>query len=580
MGTGLHVLDLDALVERLGLGIPTGPRRSLARRVDTGCGSAKIQIEMGNGGMMKRRARYVPASILVMALASCGDSGTPAAGGGGAAGAWQPGVFEPARTLASRCEEPGTGVNPFTNRPYSDVQGSFTDENNFLRSFSDETYLWYDEIADQNPALFDDPTVYFDELKTNALTSSGRPKDRFHFWVDTEEYVRLAQSGVAAGYGVQWALLSPVPPREILVAYTEPGSPATAPEVALERGDKVLAVDGVDVDTNTAAGIDALNAALFPSEVGATYAFMIQDGDSQEVRSVTMTSALVESEPVKNVRVLETPTGRVGYLLFNDFIATAELGLIEAVTELNQGEGIDDLVLDMRYNGGGFLAIASELAYMIAGSARTDGRAFELTEFNDKHPDTNPITRERISPTPFYDTTLGSPFNAPPDQSLPTLDLPRVFMLTSGATCSASEAVLNALRGIDVEVIQIGLTTCGKPYGFYATDNCGIAYFTIQFRGVNDKGFGDYTDGFSPANSEDNVGVSVPGCSVSDDFSAELGDESEARLAAALRYRDTGTCPTPPPLATDLARKSGARQGVDDVRVPKSAWQTNRTMLP
>ena len=59
------------------------------------------------------------------------------------------------------------------------------------------------------------------------------------------------------------------------------------------------------------------------------------------------------------------------------------------------------------------------------------------------------------------------------------------------------------LRGIDIEVIQIGSTTCGKPYGFYGLDNCGTTYFTVQFRGVNAKGYGDYSDGFSPSNLAD-----------------------------------------------------------------------------
>jgi hypothetical protein len=57
-----------------------------------------------------------------------------------------------------------------------------------------------------------------------------------------------------------------------------------------------------------------------------------------------------------------------------------------------------------------------------------------------------------------------------------------VFVLTGGGTCSASEAFMNGLRGVGVEVIQIGSTTCGKPYGFYAQENCGTTYFSIQFR--------------------------------------------------------------------------------------------------
>ena len=175
-------------------------------------------------------------------------------------------------------------------------------------------------------------------------------------------------------------------------------------------------------------------------------------------------------------------------MLFNDHIATAEQALIDAVNQLNADASpgvIADLVLDIRYNGGGFLATASQLAYMIAGVGPTAGQTFEITEFNDKHPATDPVTGQPITPFPFFNTTLGPPFNGNggvAGQVLPTLDLSRVYVLTGPGTCSASEAVMNSLRGVDVEVIQIGSTTCGKPYGFYPTDNCGTTYFTVQFR--------------------------------------------------------------------------------------------------
>lgn len=520
--------------------------------------------------------RYALAVSLAVWMAGCGGDETRPPGIGRGNSDWEAGVFEPVAAFRGQCGAPRSGINPATNQPYGEVQGTLTDENNFLRSFSDQTYLWYDEIVDQDPALFNDKILYFDELRTSAVTPSGLPKDRFHFTVDSDEWFSLSQSGVFSGYGAQWALLSAVPPREILVAYTEPNSPATDPAVGLARGAKVLSVDGFDVDSETPAGIDALNSGLFPSAIGETHTFTIQDVGSEESRSITMTSAGIESEPVKNVEVLETPTGRVGYMVFNDHIATAELGLITAVDQLNEGDGIDDLVLDLRYNGGGFLSIASELAFMIAGQAATAGRTFELTEFNDKNPNTDPITGQSVSPTPFFDTTLGPPFNAPADQALPTLDLTRVFVITSGSTCSASEAIMNSLRGIDIEVIQIGSTTCGKPYGFYPEDNCGTTYFTIQFRGVNDKDFGDYTDGFSPANTEGTAGVVVPGCSVPDDFTAALGDPREARLETALTYRDTQTCPEP---AAAVGSKSRVQPRAPDAIVPKSPWKTNRIML-
>ena len=511
---------------------------------------------------------------------SSGSGGTGDTGGnGGTAGSgWLPGVFAPASEFEARCEAPRSGIDPATNEPYPDVQGTTTDENNFLRSYSNDTYLWYDEIIDMDPGRSDDPIRYFELLKTRARTPSGQPKDRFHFTVDSAEWFSLSQSGAAVGYGLQWAILSSFPPREVLVAYTEPNSPATDPEVDLSRGARVLSVDGFDIDTMTQDGINAVNSALFPSEAGEMHSFTVQDVGSQNSRAITMTSAVIEFEPVKYVRVLDTPTGRVGYLLFNEHVATAELALIDAVTQLSAA-GIDDLVLDIRYNGGGFLALASSVAYMIAGPTTSAARVFELSEFNDKHPVTNPVTGEPISPIPFIDTTLGPPFNAPPDQPLPTLDLPRVFIITGSSTCSASESIMNGLRGIEVDVIQIGSTTCGKPYGFYPTDNCGTTYFTIQFRGVNDKGFGDYTDGFSPANTPVSAGVVVPGCSVEDDFTEELGDTAEERLAAALAYRDDETCP-PPKRAGGLQIGSSAKRDPTATMTPKPPWRTNRIMLP
>ena len=284
-----------------------------------------------------------------------------------------------------------------------------------------------------------------------------------------------------------------------------------------------------------------------------------------------MVAANVTSTPVQNVGTIGR-SGAVGYMLFNDHIATAEAQLIAAFAQL-QAAGVSDLVLDVRYNGGGYLDIASEVAYMIAGPAPTTGQGFERTMFNDKHPNTNPVTRRPLTPVPFHTTSLG--FSGPQGQPLPTLNLSRVFVLTSPNTCSASEAIINGLRGVGVEVVQIGTTTCGKPYGFYPEDNCGTTYFSIQFQGVNAQGFGDYPDGFSPANTGSSPGVPVPGCSVADDFSRALGDPAEGRLAAALANRVNASCPTAAAAATaGRARDLSSADGV----AHKSPWRENRIL--
>jgi carboxyl-terminal processing protease len=504
--------------------------------------------------------RLLTMLAVISILGACGGS----SGGGGNFGGsntWTPGVFLPASTFQSHCAVPRAGT--------PDMQGTTADENNFLRSFSDDTYLWYSEIVDRDPALFNTPE-YFDLLKTNATTPSGNSKDQFHFTFPTDEWIALSQSGASAGYGTQFALLQSSPPRQILVAYTDPNTPAAA--VMLERGAEILTVDGVDVVNGN--DVDTLNAAIFPSTAGETHSFTVRDLGAQTTKSFTMQSAIVTSTPVQNVKTIPNGTGNVGYLLFNDHIATAERGLFDAVTLL-AASNISDLVIDVRYNGGGFLDIASELAYMVAGPAQTGGRTFELLTFNDKHPATDPVTGQPIAPVGFHSRSLGFDPTLASGTALPALNLSRVFVLTGSGTCSASESIINSLRGADVEVIQVGSTTCGKPYGFYATGNCGTHYFTIQFRGENDKGFGDYADGFTPNNTIGVEGTVIPGCSVGDDFTAALGDPVENRLAAALQYAETGTCPAPSGISTLALRKTTGPSD-RELRIPKSPWHQNR----
>jgi C-terminal processing protease CtpA/Prc len=235
-------------------------------------------------------------------------------------------------------------------------------------------------------------------------------------------------------------------------------------------------------------------------------------------------SQVVSAAAVKNTQVFNTATGKVGYLTFDSHNAVAEQQLIDAFNQFKTA-GVNDLVLDMRYNGGGLLDVASELAYMIAGPA-SSGKVFERPAYNDKIGDQGAIT--------FHSSAVGfpAPHPATAGAALPYLGLKRVTVIATSGTCSASEAVINGLRGVDVEVNVIGGQTCGKPYGFTPVPNCGTTYFSIEFQGVNAKGFGDYADGMAPT------------CNVSDDLSHAVGDPAEGMLAAALKYQATNACPT------------------------------------
>ena len=460
------------------------------------------------------RLSFLAVAPLVLLLSACGGGG----GDGDSAAvvppvtSTGPTVLVASSTVANRCEKPRTGSGV-------DRQGSLLDELTWVRSWIDETYLWYREVPTTYEAQsFATPTAYFDVLKTTATTASGKPKDQFHFTYTTAQW-DASQNGIELGYGMLLAMAQNVPPRRAVITIVEPGSPAAL--AGLQRGDVLQTVDGVDfVNARDDASVAILNAGLFPEAQG-THALGFSRGGT--LLNASLQAVEVSTSAVQNERIINTPTGKVGYLTFNTHNNVAERQLIETMRRF-QAAGISDLVLDVRYNGGGYLDVASELAYMIAGPQATAGKVFEQVLANDK-------TR-REAPLPFHAQSqgFGGPNPIAKGTALPSLGLKRVTLLTTGNTCSASESIINGLRGVDIEVNLIGGTTCGKPYGFYPKPNCGTTYFAVQFQGVNAKGFGDYADGMAPT------------CGVADDYEHQLGDTAEGMLAAALRYRSTGSC--------------------------------------
>jgi len=515
-------------------------------------------------------------SLTVGGLSACGG------GGGGDSrptNTYTAGVYQPESTFAAKCAAPRSGTDPYTQKAFPDMAGSSTDENNWLRSWTNDLYLWYSEVPDLDPAQYT-TSKYFPLLMTSAATASGSPKDKFHFVYKTSVWESLSQSNTDVGYGVQFKIISKTPPRKVIVAFTEAGSTASQAPASLARGATILAIDGTDINVSDSAGVDKLNAGLTPAAAGESHTFQVQDLGAATSRTVTLQAANVTSKSVPNVQTISTTTGKVGYLLFNNHLAPAETELVTAINMLKSA-AVTDLVLDMRYNGGGYLDIASELAYMIADTNMTGGQTFELLQFNSKHPSTDPVSGTAITPTAFHTTTLGLSLTR--GQPLPNLGLQRVFVLTSAGTCSASESVINSLQGVGVQVIQIGTTTCGKPYGFYPADNCGTTYFSIEFRGVNARSFGDYTDGFTPSaamSASTGSSATLPGCVVNDDFTHALGDQNESLLFVALSYRMNQSCSVPPAgLAPGMSLKQIARGEAEGALI-RSPMREIRVLQP
>ena len=443
---------------------------------------------------------------------------------------WVQGQFLSQGEFKNQCEVPRTGIDPFSNEAFPDVAGSAFDEKMWLRSWTYETYLWFDEVPDNNPDDFSLP-AYFAQLRTNELTDSGLPRDNFHFSQSTEEYNQRTQSGITSGYGISWEFTRTTTPRNLRVRYTEPNSNAAIS--GLQRGARLIGIDGIDVvNTLSNQDVDLINDALFPDSVGESYVFTFANTDGSQV-DMTLVSQNVAISPVQNVRVLQTEVGKVGYMQFNSFIEVAQPDLISAFSRF-ANENVSELVLDLRYNGGGSLLLASQIAYMVAGQAQTSNRVFQQIIQNPKLPTSDPF--------PFYGVEIDYEEGRLTNRRLPSPNLSRVYILTTGNSCSASESLINGLLGIDIEVVLIGGTTCGKPFGFFPEDNCGTTYFTIQLQTANEKGFGDYVEGFRPAISP-LFSDQVLGCDLPDDLSQPLGNSEEGLLSAALNFMQNGTCP-------------------------------------
>ena len=452
---------------------------------------------------------------------------------------WTKDEYLPSLKYKDMCKTPRLGKDVYGDA-YEDKLGNWLDESFWLRSWTNETYLWYDEVEDKNPALYNSPESYFETLKTFQKTITGQDKDKYHFTRSTESFDQVAQTGVSFSHGFNWVMHQSRPPRHATVSYVTPNSPAS--EAGFARGDTFVKINEVDVKE----GRDyvRLNDGFFPTDNDPTHTFTMQRINGTEY-TVSMSGADLQEPPVF---LTDTITANdeygdpqsIAYVMLNTFNTfIAEKALFDTFKQLStDGNNYDTLVLDLRYNSGGYIYIASQLGYMLSGNKLDPNAYFYKETQNDKLDD--------AIPEPFYHYTSDYHEDLDAGQKISSLNLEKVYVLTTSDSCSASEMLINSLRGANIEVILIGGQTCGKPYGFYSTDNCGTTYSTIQFKAENYKNFGDYADGFIPTLDPDELDSHdsyVEGCKVEDDFEHALGDQQESLLSAAIHYHKYNECP-------------------------------------
>jgi hypothetical protein len=248
----------------------------------------------------------------------------------------------------------------------------------------------------------------------------------------------------------------------------------------------------------------------------------IQELDGSE-HDVELTQGDVEITSVKGTTILDTPNGPVGYLMFTTFVRPGEDELRQAFADF-RAQGVQGLVIDLRYNGGGLLTTAALLGSLIDASAA--GQPLIVETYNERHSDMN---RQRL----MYDA----------DEAV---SVSHVVFLTTGRTASASEQVINGLKPY-VKVDVVGLKTLGKPVGADSWNHCEYSIAPITFHSLNAAGEGDFFNGIEPV------------CDVEDDLLHRLGDPEEAQLGAALRVLDGKFCESVQAL----------RSGAGPVRTPE-----------
>jgi len=426
---------------------------------------------------------------------------------------------------------------------WSETSCTDSRQKNWVRSWLNENYLFYRDA----PLAKIDPNTYTNTVGNLFLdyTVRGVPsKDRFSFVLTQAEADAVFQSGTATNVG--FTLRRDTGNGGVIrIAYVEPNGPAAAAGFA--RGMVLATVDGVATSFSIPA---ALSDKLFNSAAGTSSVIGVQDTPGGPVRTLTVTSATFATSPLIVDRVL--PGTSTGYLAYNSFATpVGEVQLADAFKRFATA-GVTDLIVDLRYNSGGFVHIAAQLGYMVAGQAQSSGKVFDTLVFNDKRSAGN-INIEFVNTiTAFFGNSAraGEPFSA--------LNLRRVWVLTSGSTCSASEAFISALRGIDIDVVLVGGTTCGKPYGFTQSNNCTLAFFGIEFEGRNNKGAVTPVTGI-PAT-----------CAATDDLDHALGDPAERMLAAAISYQLAGRCPAPTMAAASaaLSLRAGSAQTAASMNAP------------
>ena len=357
----------------------------------------------------------------------------------------------------------------------------------FTANIFNDLYLWYESIPAVDLASIKTPDEYIDKVRY--------VKDRWSFTMTYTDMIALLDNGETTGWGAGLGF-DDLNLLRILFVYDN----SAMGKAGVKRGWQIKSMNGKTVASMSDSEV---NAAL--NNAGNTFVFIKNDGSETTVQ---LTQGAIVINSVQYSAIFPKGGKKIGYLVFSDFLGSSVKEL-NSVFDSFSGQGVTDLILDLRYNGGGTLNCADSLVAMLDGKPNF-GKVYNTLTYNNKH--------VRMG----YQSTIGLKSNS--------VQLDKLVVITTSSTASASELVISGLKPY-MNLKLIGSTTHGKPVGMNIEGDTklNIAVAPISIRNVNSQGYSDYFDG---------IPVDF---AVKDNVTQDWGNTSDACLTAALNYISLGT---------------------------------------